>query len=279
MGRLDGKVAVITGAASGIGRGTAELFVAEGATVVVADRDEARGRRVAEALGSGASFVRTDVAEGEQIRGAIEHAVRHFGRLDIMFNNAGFGGARDGIAELTEEGWDMTMAVLLRAVFLGMKHAATVMKPQRSGVILSTASVAGLATRWSTPHIYNTAKAAVIQLTKSVALELGEYGIRVNCLCPGFIATPIVAGGLDLPSQLLDKVPDVAARFLADHQPLKRAGRPNDIAQAALWLASDAAEWVTGHALVVDGGVMTGSSWKSALAPLREELRTLATED
>ncbi len=246
--------------------------------MVIADRDEERGRRVAEALGSCASFIRTDVADGAQICGAIEHAMQHFGRLDIMFNNAGFGGARDGIAELTEEGWDMTMAVLLRAVFLGMKHAAAVMKPQRSGVILSTASVAGLATRWSTPHIYNTAKAAVIQLTKSVALELGEYGIRVNCLCPGFIATPIVAGGLDLPSQLLDKVPDVAARFLADHQPLKRAGRPNDIAQAALWLASDAAEWVTGHALVVDGGVMTGSSWKSVLAPLREELRTLTGE-
>ena len=118
----------------------------------------------------------------------------------------------------------------------------------------------------------------MIDLTKSVALELGEFGIRVNCLCPGFIATPIVAGGLDLPSQLLDKVPDVAARFLADYQPLKRAGWPKDIAQAALWLASDAAEWVTGHALVVDGGVMTRTSWSSVLAPLRDELRALASE-
>jgi len=203
--------------------------------------------------------------------------VRRFGRLDIMFNNAGFGGARDGIAELTEEGWDATMAVLLRAVFLGMKHATAVMKPQRSGVILSTASVAGLTTAWSTPHIYNTAKAAVIQLTKSVALELGEYGIRVNCLCPGWIATPIFAGGLDLPSQLLDKVPDLAAPHIANRQPLKRAGRPSDIAQAALWLASDAAEWVTGHALVVDGGVMTGTSW-SPTSAMRDELRALASE-
>jgi NAD(P)-dependent dehydrogenase (short-subunit alcohol dehydrogenase family) len=278
MGRLDGKVAVITGAASGIGRGTAEVFAEEGAKVVIADRDEERGGRLAERLGSRASFIRTDVAQGAEIRRAVEHAVQRFGRLDIMYNNAGFGGARDGIAELTEEGWDATMAVLLRAVFLGMKYAAAVMKPQRSGVILSTASVAGLTTAWSTPHIYNTAKAAVVQLTKSVALELGEYGIRVNCLCPGFIATPIVAGGLDMPSQLLDKVPDVAARYLANLQPLKRAGRPDDIAQAALWLASDAAEWVTGHALVVDGGVMTGSSWKSVLAPLRDELRALAGE-
>src|SRR6516225_6521827 len=227
MGRLDGKVAVITGAASGIGRRTAEVFVEEGAKVVVADLDEERGRRVAEALGPQASFIRADVANGAEIRSAIEHALERFGRLNIMFNNAGFGGARDGIAELTEEGWDATMAVLLRAVFLGMKYAAAAMKPQRSGVILSTASVAGLTTVWSTPHIYNTAKAAVIQLTKSVALEL--------------------------------------------------AGRPNDIAQAALWLASDAAEWVTGHALVVDGGVMAGTSWNPE-SPMREELRALAAE-
>jgi NAD(P)-dependent dehydrogenase (short-subunit alcohol dehydrogenase family) len=158
-----------------------------------------------------------------------------------------------------------------------MKYAAAIMKPQRSGVILSTASVAGLTTAWSTPHIYNTAKAAVIQLTKSVALELGEYGIRVNCLCPGWIATSIFAGGLDLPSQLLDKVPDLAARHIANRQPLKRAGQPGDIAQAALWLASDAAEWVTGHALVVDGGVMTGSSW-SPTSGMRDELRALAGE-
>jgi len=277
MGRLNGKVVVITGAASGIGRGTAEVFAKEGANVVIADRDEERGRHLAEALASQASFIRTDVASGPEIRAAVEHAVGRFGRLDIMFNNAGFGGARDGIAELTEEGWDATMAVLLRAVFLGIKHAAAVMKPQRSGVILSTASVAGLNTAWSTPHIYNTAKAAVIQLTKSVALELGEYGIRVNCLCPGWIATSIFAGGLDLPSQLLDKVPDLAAHHIASRQPLKRAGRPNDIAQAALWLASDAAEWVTGHALVVDGGVMTGTSWNTE-SPMRDELRALAEE-
>jgi len=277
MGRLDGKVAVITGAASGIGRGTAEVFAKEGAKVVIADRDEERGCHLAEALGSQASFIRTDVASGPEIRAAVEHAVRRFGRLDIMFNNAGFGGARDGIAELTEEGWDATMAVLLRAVFLGIEHAAAVMKPPRSGVMLSTASVAGLNTAWSTPHIYNTAKAAVIQLTKSVALELGGYGIRVNCLCPGWIGTSIFAGGLDLPSQLLDKVPDVAAPHIASRQPLKRAGRPNDIAQAALWLASDAAEWVTGHALVVDGGVMTGTSWNTQ-SPMRDELRALAGE-
>ena len=155
MGRLERKVTVITGAASGIGRGTAEVFAEEGAKVVVADRDEERGRRLAEALGPQASFIRTDVANGAEIRGAIEHTVERFGRLDIMFNNAGFGGARGGIAELTEVGWYATMAVLLRAVFLGMKHAPAVMKPQRSGVILSTASVAGLTTRWSTPHIYH----------------------------------------------------------------------------------------------------------------------------
>jgi NAD(P)-dependent dehydrogenase (short-subunit alcohol dehydrogenase family) len=126
---------------------------------MIADRDEERGCYLAEALGSQASFIRTDVASGPETRAVVEHAVRRFGRLDIMFNNAGFGGARDGIAELTEEGWDATMAVLLRAVFLGIKHAAaSVIKPQHSSVILSTASAAGLNTAWSTPHIYNTAR-------------------------------------------------------------------------------------------------------------------------
>lgn len=259
--RLTGKIALVTGGASGIGRGMVEKFCAEGARVLIADIDEDRGAALAERLGGAARFQRCDVTRGSDIEGAVAAAVSSFGRLDVMVNNAGFGGVHRPIAEIDEDGYDATMAVLLRAVLLGMKYAARQMQRQGAGTIVSTASIAGLSTAHSTPHVYNTAKAAVIQLTRSVAVELGPHNIRVNCICPGFIATPIFARSMDVPSQLLDRVPDVVEPFLAGMQPLRRAGQPADIAEAATWLASDAAGWVTGHALVVDGGLLTGNEW------------------
>jgi NAD(P)-dependent dehydrogenase (short-subunit alcohol dehydrogenase family) len=262
--RLDGKAAVVTGGASGIGRAIVEKFVAEGARVLIADVDAKAGEALAEALGERAGFRRTDVTRGAEIEAAIAAAVAAHGRLDCMVNNAGFAGVHAPIAEISEEGYDATMAVLLRAVFLGIKFAARQMQGQGSGSIISTASVAGLSTAHNTPHVYNTAKAAVIQLTRSVAVELGPHGIRVNCLCPGFIATPIFGRAMNLPSQLLDSSVEVMTGFLAGMQPIRRAGQPADIAEAATWLASDAAGFVTGHAMVVDGGITAGTSWQIA---------------
>ncbi|MCG8693716.1 MAG: glucose 1-dehydrogenase [Minwuiales bacterium] len=264
MGKLDGQAALITGGASGIGQSIAERFADEGARVVIADIQDERGHRLAERLGNGAGYVRTDVSKAEDIEAAVRHTVDAHGRLDCLVNNAGFPGVLGNIEEISIDGYDTTMSVLLRAVLLGMKYAAPVMKRQGKGSIISTASVAGITTSWSTPHVYNTAKAAVIHLTRSVALELGEHGVRVNCICPGFIATPIFGRAMDLPSQMDDQVPEAVAPLLADRQPIKRAGQPEDIANAALWLASDEASFVNGHAMVVDGGITVGTSWRPA---------------
>lgn len=259
-GRLEGKVAVITGGASGIGEGTVRLFVDEGANVVIADVQDAKGERLADTLGGRALYQRTDVSEEADVRIAVKRALDEYGRLDCMFNNAGFGGAVGPIEEIPVEEYDRTMNVLLRGVFLGMKHAAPVMKAQGSGSIISTASVAGI-DGGDGPHVYSAAKAAVIHLTKSVALELAESGVRVNCICPGGIATPIFKGAF--PDQDVDDATlvETVKPFLAQFQPIKRSGLPDDIARAALFLASDEATFVTGHALVVDGGLTAGRMW------------------
>ncbi|MEX2245967.1 MAG: glucose 1-dehydrogenase [Dehalococcoidia bacterium] len=256
MGKLDGKVAVITGGASGMGEGTVKRFVAEGARVVIADIQDGRGERLADTLGGAAVYQRTDVADETDVAAAVRRAVDEFGSLDVMFNNAGFGGAMGPIEEILVEEYDRTMNVLLRGVFLGMKHAAAVMKRQGSGSIISTASVAGLSGGRG-PHIYSAAKAAVINLTRSVALELGESGVRVNCICPGAIATPLIARPLGGGEDAIEQV----RPFLAKFQSIGRAGEAADIAGAALWLASDDASFVTGQALVVDGGLTAGPMW------------------
>lgn len=260
MGKLDGKVAVITGGASGIGDATVRLFVAEGCRVVIADVQDDRGARLAEELGKSASYRHADVSQEAQVSGAIAHALSRFGRLDCLFNNAGAGGVAGPIEEIPADGFDHTMGVLLRGVFLGMKHAAPVMKRQGGGSIISTASVAGLQAGYG-PHVYSAAKAAVIQLTRSIAMELAEAGIRVNCICPGAIATPIFGTSLGLTP---DAAEDVAARVkgpLAELHPIGRAGLAEDIAGAALWLASDESSFVTGQPIVVDGGITAGRPW------------------
>ncbi len=253
MSRLDGKVAVITGGASGMGAGTVRRFVDEGARVVIADIQDAKGHTLADTLGGAAVYQRTNVADEADVKAAVQRAVDEFGRLDCIFNNAGFGGAIGPIESTPMEEFDATIAVLLRGVFLGMKHAAPLMKAQRSGSIISTASVAGLSGGRG-PHTYSAAKAAVINLTRSVALELGEDNIRVNCICPGGIATPLLAKGLGGTEEAVGMV----RLALANLQPIRRSGEPEDIAAAALWLASDDAAWVTGQAIVVDGGLTAG---------------------
>jgi NAD(P)-dependent dehydrogenase (short-subunit alcohol dehydrogenase family) len=273
MNRLSGKVALITGAASGIGDATTRLFVEEGASVAVADIQDDRGQRLVKELGSRASYVHVDVAREADVQAAIEGVVKQHGRLDCLFNNAGYGGVRGGIEEIPVAGFDETMAVLLRGVFLGMKHAAPVMKRQGGGSIISTASVAGLRAGWS--HVYGTAKAAVIHLTRSVAMELGESGVRVNCICPGGIATPIFGKALGLSPDQADATVPLMKGVLEASQPIKRAGLPEDIARAALWLASDESTFVNGHALVVDGGLTGGRPWSEtqrSRARLRDAL-------
>jgi NAD(P)-dependent dehydrogenase (short-subunit alcohol dehydrogenase family) len=253
MARLDGKVAVITGAASGIGRASALRFAGEGAAVVVADLNPQGGEEtVAECKKAGgrAVFQRVDVLSEADLKAAVERAVSEFGKLDVIFNNAGLAGAVGRIEETTVENWDRTLAILLRAVFLGMKYAVPQMRKGGGGSIISTASIAGLR-GGAGPHAYSAAKAAVINLTRSVALEVGKDRIRVNCICPGGINTPLiynnVPGGFE-----------VADQFLKSIQPIPRAGSAGDIAAMAAFLASDDAEWITGTAMVVDGGFTAG---------------------
>ena len=260
MKLLEGKVAIITGGGSGIGRATARLFVEEGAQVVIADIQDDKGQSVAEELGSNAIFQHTNVRREPDIKAMIGLAVTHFGRLDCLFNNAGYGGVAGPIEETSIRGFDKTVSVLLRGVFMGIKHAAPVMKKQGSGSIISTGSVAGLRTGYG-PHVYSACKAAVIHLTRTTAMELGPHNIRVNCICPGGIATPIFAPVLDLAPEESDKAYQLMTEKLAGGQPIHRAGQPEDIAHAALYLASDHATFVNGHALVVDGGLIGGQKW------------------
>lgn len=252
MGRIEGKVALITGAASGIGEATAALFAREGAQVLLADVQDELGRAVLERIrgaGGTAEYIHCDVSVAEDVGGMVRAAVDRFGRLDILFNNAGI--ARGGsITELTEDDWDTVINVDLKSVYLGCKLAIPEMRRGGGGAIVSTASVAGL--RGSARlHAYSAAKAGVINLTRSVAAEAGRYGIRANCVCPGIIVTPIwqQLGTLSAEQQ--------EARWQAMGQRvlLGRVGYPDDIAKAVLFLASDEAAYITGHALVVDGGL------------------------
>ena len=255
MGRLEKKVAVITGAASGIGLATAARFAGEGAAVVIGDLNQEGGEaavRQCKENGGRAIFQKCNVAAEGEIKSLIDRAVKEFGRLDIIFNNAGLGGAVGTIEETTVENWDKTLGILLRAVFVGMKYAVPEMRKVGGGSIISTASVAGLR-GGAGPHAYSAAKAAVINLTRSVALEVGPYKIRVNCICPGGINTPLLYNRIPGGQQTTEMV-------LSQIQPIKRAGLPDDIANMALFLASDESEWVTGTAMVVDGGLTAGGA-------------------
>ncbi|MDX1580140.1 MAG: glucose 1-dehydrogenase [Alphaproteobacteria bacterium] len=252
-GRLEGKVAVVTGAASGIGEGTAQRFAEEGAKVIVSDIQEERGKKVAAALGEHARFAKVDVTQEADIAAAVDLAVSEFGKLDIMVNNAGIVGAVGRIADTSIEAWDKTIDILLRGVFLGMKHAARVMMPQKSGVILSLSSTAGVVGGLG-PHAYTAAKHGVVGLTKSVGSELAGHGIRVNAVAPGNTVSSMTA---DVVSGNHEDYAAVEAA-IKDMSPLGIAGYPSDIANALLYLASDEARYVTGHTLVVDAGQTSG---------------------
>ena len=258
MGRLDGKVAVITGGASGMGAATVRRFVAEGARVVIGDLQAEKGEAVAAECGDAAVFAATDVGVEADVKAMIDLAVTRFGRLDCVFNNAGFGGVGGAIDETDMgEPYARTVAGMLTGPVLGMKHAAPIMKAQRRGSIISTASVAGLHGGMG-PHVYSALKAAVIGLTRSVAVELAAFEVRVNAICPGGIMTPIFLGGRQLKAGANVALEEVLEPAFAQIQPIPRAGVGGDIANMALFLASDEATFVTGQALVVDGGLTVG---------------------
>lgn len=263
MGRLERRRAVVTGAASGIGEATARLFVAEGATVVLADTDELRGERIAAELGDRARFVATDVSREGDVDRAVATSVELFGGLDVMFNNAGVPGSTGGIEDIDVETWDRTIAVHLRGVFLGIRAAARIMRPQRHGSIINTSSVAASRANMA-GHDYSAAKAAITHLTETTANELGEHGVRVNAVCPGAIATSIFGRAAGLDSEQAQRTVNFMANVLSDAAPIRRVGQPDDIAETVLWLASDASGFVTGQAIAVDGGLLTGSLRRSA---------------
>lgn len=256
-GRLEGRVAVITGGASGIGEGTVRRFVAEGARVVIADLQRAPGAALAAELGVATRFIHTDVSQEADIAAAIDLAVSEFGRLDVMFNNAGVVGVIGPIADTPADAWDRTVAILMRGVFLGIKHAARVMVPQGSGSIISTSSTAGVIGGLG-PHCYTACKHAVIGLTKSAASELGGSGIRVNAISPGNTVTAMTSSVMTGDPSAVE----ATAKNIAATSNLGIAGMPEDIANAALYLASDESRYVSGHTLVVDAGQTTngGSS-------------------
>ena len=273
MLQLKGKVAVVTGVTSGIGARTAEVFVAEGAQVVIAGRRKERGERLAQKLGDAASFLRTDVSVEADVKAMVDHAVDRFGRLDCLMNNAGRGSQFAAIADADLEQFDAVIAVHLRAVLAGMKYAARVMAVQGTGSIINVASVNGTRAGLG-GHYYSAAKAAAIHLTRCAAIELGEKGIRVNSLSPGMIATGAFGKYMGMQSDEADDHPEYAeaaiGSVLPRWQPLPYVGRVDDIAQAALFLASDASRFVTGHNLVVDGGISAG--WSAALVRPDREL-------
>ncbi|MBV1906508.1 MAG: SDR family oxidoreductase [Pseudomonadales bacterium] len=248
--RLENKVAVITGGASGMGLATVKRFLAEGAKVLIADYNEETGHAAVDAAGSegygdSTAFIRTDVAQETDIIAMMQEAMNKFGSLDIVFNNAGVGGAIGPLTETTTSDWDYTFDVLAKGVFLGIKHAARIMKANNiHGSIINTASIAGLSGD-AGPLVYSAAKAAVISMSQSAAVELAPDKIRVNAICPGLIVTPLADGGSE----------DAAKSAFAKHQPWPEHGCGDHIAGTALFLASEDARFVTGEAIVVDGGL------------------------
>lgn len=256
LNRLQDKVAIITGAASGIGRGVAEVFINEGAKVVIADINPNAGEQSAAALGDNARFKKTDVTDDAQVKALVDFTVEEFGQLDIMFNNAGAFGVRGSLLEIGCEGFDATFALLVKSVFLGMKHAGAAMQSQGHGAILNTASISATTPGYG-PHIYQAAKAAVLQLSKTISLEFAEYGIRVNCVSPGGVYTPLIGNALGIDEKGTKDIDD----YMATTLPLGRTGTPQDIANAALFLCSDDAAYITGQNLIVDGAESTGKKY------------------
>jgi NAD(P)-dependent dehydrogenase (short-subunit alcohol dehydrogenase family) len=262
MGMVDGKVGIITGATSGIGTRTVELFVAEGAKVVFTGRRKAEGEAVAAKVGPNARFVAADATSEDDWKRVIAETQKAFGpKLDYVFNNAGGPAPTGSITTIPVDGFDKAMALLVRSVMLGMKHAAPIMMKQRSGSIINNGSIAGHQAGYSTSMIYGAAKAAVNHLTRLVGMELGEHNVRVNSVSPGPIATGILAKALGMETAKAEQATAKIKEIYAKASPIPRAGIPDDIAQCVLWLASDRSTFVNAIDIIVDGGVLGGRNY------------------
>ncbi|AMG76389.1 MULTISPECIES: SDR family NAD(P)-dependent oxidoreductase [Sphingopyxis] len=260
--RFAGKVAVVTGAASGIGKAAVLKLASEGAHVFAADIDEAGGQALAAASNGRIDFIRCDVTQPADIEALMNAAAAKGGGIDIVFNNAGAGGDRAPIDEIAPEGWDRTMDLLLKSVAMGIRYAAPHMKGRPStknggASIVNTASVAAMGAGYS-PTAYAVAKAGVLHLTKVAATDLAQYGIRVNAICPGFINTNIFTESLEVPEASKDAAKAIIADMSAHAQPVARGGQPEDIANAVAYLASEDAGFMTGTHMLVDGGLTIG---------------------
>jgi NAD(P)-dependent dehydrogenase (short-subunit alcohol dehydrogenase family) len=272
--RLENKVAVITGGCSGIGLATVELFVEQGARVVIGDMQDEQGAALQTRFPEQMRFKHCDVTQEGDIKSLMDFAHSTFGGLHVLFNNAGAGGSRARIDEIDGDGWDATQSLLLRSVALGMRYAVTHMKQSGGGSIINTASVAGLVAG-AAPVAYSTAKAGVLHLSKVSSAQLAAFNIRVNAICPGFIKTNIFSAAAALLNAPLDAVRDALSKIAPTLQPIARGGMPQDVANACLYFASDESAFVTGTHLVVDGGITVGlrSSWDESAPSILSALQ------
>jgi NAD(P)-dependent dehydrogenase (short-subunit alcohol dehydrogenase family) len=272
-GLLDGKVAIITGGTSGIGLASVEHFVAEGAQVAIADIQDELGAAIAERLGDAVIYVHTDVTDEAALEALVTTTVEKFGRLDVMYNNAGAQGDPAAIVDATSAGFDKTIALLTRSVLLGHKFAARQFQAQGTGgSIITTASAAALQGGWSAAG-YTIAKHATVGVVRQAVAELAPLGIRSNAIAPGIIMTPIMARAFGVPLEQSDEFVTFLAEKLDSSQPIGRVGRPDDIAKVAVFLASDLSSFVTGATIPVDGGataITQGSFGADAAAAAAE---------
>ena len=274
--RFTGKTAVITGAASGIGRAATLLFAAEGATVYAADLDMTGAEAVA-TEGENIIPVACDVCDVAQIKALMDRAGAEQGAIDYLFNNAGAGGDRAPIDEIEPEGWDRTFDLLLRSVAMGIRYAVPHMKSRPGAAVVNTSSVAAVGPGYS-PTAYAVAKAGVLHLTKCAATDLAKFGIRVNAVQPGFINTNIFTASLEMPAELEQTAKAMIKQMSSNAQPVARSGMPVDIANAVAFLCSDAASFMTGASLIVDGGLTVGPrhSWDPEAPGLFDALQAMA---
>lgn len=252
MGRATDQVVLVTGGASGIGAAAARLFAQEGAKVVIADVNSQGGEQTAQNIkeaGGSAIFVQTDISEDTEVEALISKAVTTYGRLDCAYNNAGIMGDVSSVTDLSEQSWDQTIETNLKGTWLCMKHQIPQMLRQGSGAIVNTTASIGVKGGGPLRSAYAASKAGIVSLSKSAALEYAEYGIRINVICPSHTRTPML-------EKFFEMRPDLEADFIAN-APMGRIATPEEVAECAFWLCSDAASFVTGHVLAVDGGYLS----------------------